>query len=82
MSKRTELKAALYDRLIDVVQNGIEVLTEDGELVRATAPAPYLQAAIALLKVEEDPAGAQPANLGDALQKLQKARPGQLAAVK
>lgn len=77
MSKREELKDALFARLIDIVQNGVQVVTKEGELVRETAGAPYLQAAIALLKVEDLPGTPAPKTTSEVLQRLQKARPGQ-----
>lgn len=76
MNKRTELKDALFARLIDIVQNGLEVMTE-GSLVRVPAPAPYLQAAIALLKIEETAEELPvPKTTSDVLNRLHKARPG------
>lgn len=74
MSNRSELKDALFARLLDVVQNGVEIMTDNGP-ARVTAPAPYLQAAIGLLKVEEDAGTPVPQNAAEVLRRLQKKSP-------
>lgn len=55
--KAGQLREALLDLLLDVVQNGVVVETEDGP-ARITPPAPTLSVALAAVKAFAPPAEA------------------------
>ncbi len=72
------LKDALYTTLIDIVTNGVQIVDkESGEIVRVAAPAPYLAAAISLVKMDIEAGNPVPKSAHPVMQQMRnKLKPG------